>query len=46
MIKEKASMKKAIGILVLLSGAAMLAAGILTLVQKPRVRRLSRTRHF
>ncbi len=39
-------MKKAIGILVLLSGAAMLAAGILTLAQRPRVRRLSRTRHI
>ena len=40
-------MKKAIGILTLLSGAALLAAGILTLVQRPvRVRRRSLTRHI
>ena len=44
--KEKRSMKKAIGILVLLSGAALLAAGILTLAQRPRARRRSITRHF
>ena len=39
-------MKKAIGILVLLSGAALLEAGILTLAQRPRARRRSITRHF
>ncbi len=39
-------MKKAIGILTLLSGAALLAAGILTLVQRPPIRRRSRTRHI
>ena len=39
-------MKKAIGILVLLSGAALLAAGILPRAQRPRARRRGITRHF
>ena len=40
-------MKKAIGILTILSDAALMAAGILALVQRPaRVRRRSLTRHI
>ena len=39
-------MKKAIGILTILSGAALLTAGILALLQRQPIRRLSRTRHI
>ena len=46
-LQRRITMKKAIGILTILSGAALVAAGILALVQRPaRVWRRSLTRHI
>lgn len=39
-------MRKAIGILQIISGAALVAAGILSIIQGSSVRRIRRSRHF